>query len=120
MTVTRGYEALVILKSAGTEQEMIRQASQVEELIKKTGGRVESAQAMGRRRLAFRIARQQEGHYHLFRFHAPTERIAELERACRLHEAIVRFMIVNADEIPARLPAGQAGAPAAAAPSARS
>jgi small subunit ribosomal protein S6 len=101
MTVTRAYEALVILKAAGTEQEIARQASRLEELIKKAGGRVEGAQVMGRRRLAFRIARQSEGYYHLFRFQAPTERVGELERAFRLNDAIVRFMIVSAEDAPA-------------------
>jgi small subunit ribosomal protein S6 len=97
---TRAYEALVILKTAGTEQEIARQVSHLEELVKKVGGRVGSAQAMGRRKLAFRISRQHEGHYHLLRFHAPTERIGELERTFRLNEASVRFIIVSAEEVP--------------------
>ena len=97
---TRGYEALVILKAAGTEHEIAKHASQLEEPIKKVGGTIESSQHMGRRRLAFRIARQTEGHYHLLRFQAPAERIGEIERLFRLNEAIVRFMILNADETP--------------------
>ena len=105
MTVTRAYEALVILKTTGTEQEIARQASQLDESIKKVGGRVESAQPMGRRKLAFRISKQNEGHYHLLRFQAPTEGVGEIERAFRLNDAIVRFMIVSAEEVPGRLPA---------------
>ena len=96
--MTRGYEALVILKAAGTEQEVAKRAFQLEEPIKKVGGTVESSQGMGRRRLAFRIARQTEGHYYLLRFQAPAERIGEIERLFRLNEAIVRFMILNAEE----------------------
>jgi len=96
--MTRGYEALVILKAAGTEHELAKHASQLEEPIKKVGGSVENSQSLGRRRLAFRIARQTEGHYHLLRFQAPAERIVELERLFRLNEAIVRFMILTAEE----------------------
>jgi len=95
----RHYEALIILKAAGTEQDVARQAAQLEDPIKRLGGRVEHVQGMGRRRLAFRIARQAEGHYYLLRFHAPTEQVRELERLFRLNEAIVRFMIVNAEEV---------------------
>ena len=98
MTTTRGYESLVILKAVGTEQELSQQASQLGEQVKKLGGSVDSVQGMGRRRLAFRIARHTEGHYYLLRFHAPTEQIAELERLFRLNEAIVRFMILSEDE----------------------
>ena len=96
---TRPYEALVIFKGGGTEQEIARQAAQLEEPIKKIGGRVETTQSLGRRKLAFRIAKQTEGHYHLLRFQAPTEQIRELERFFRLNEAVVRFVILSADEI---------------------
>ncbi len=95
---TRGYEALIILKAAGTEHEMAKHASQLEEPIKKVGGTVESSQSLGRRRLAFRIARQTEGYYYLLRFQAPAERVGEIERLFHLNEAIVRFMILTADE----------------------
>lgn len=95
---TRDYEALVIVKAAGTEQEMARVAAQLEEPIKKVGGRLETNQNMGRRRLAFRISRQTEGYYFLLRFHAPTEQVVELERLFRLNDTIVRFIILTAEE----------------------
>ena len=107
---TRAYEALVILKTAGTEQEIARQASHLEALVKKVGGRVDSTQAMGRRKFAFRISRQHEGSYHLLRFQAPTERVGELEQAFRLNEAIIRFIIVNAQEVSVPAPTRQAAA----------
>ena len=97
MTTTRGYEALVILK-AGSEQDVARNATHLEEPIKKLGGQLETSQSMGRRKLAFRIARHSEGHYYLLRFNAPTEQVIELERLFRLNEAVVRFMILSADE----------------------
>lgn len=99
--MTKDYEALVILKSAGTEQDIARQAAQLEEQIKKVGGTLASSQNLGRRRLAFRILRQSEGYYYVLRFSAPSLQITELERALRLNEAIVRFMILSADELAA-------------------
>jgi len=109
--IDRAYEALVILKTAGTEQEVTRQAAALEEPIKRIGGRLEHSQSMGRRKLAYRIAHQQEGYYVLLRFQAQTERVAELERQLRLNEAIVRFMIVDAsDTTPLPQPAAAAKA----------
>ena len=121
MAMTRDYEALVILKAGGTEQEVARCAAQLEELIKKLGGKVANSQSLGRRRLAFRISRQTEGYYHLLRFHAPTDQVVELERLFRLNEVIVRFMILSEEEL-APLPAtpsfasGSAGAVPSSAP----
>ncbi len=96
--MTRDYEALVILKTAGTEQELARQAARLEEPIKKVGGSLKASQSMGRRRLAFKIDRHSEGHYHLLRFQAPTDRMVELERLFKLNEAVVRVIILSADE----------------------
>ena len=99
MTPTRVYEALVILKAAGTEQDLARAAAQLEEQVKKLGGTIERSEPWGRRRLAFRIARQQEGHYQLLRFQAPPAQVVELERLFRLNESIVRFMILTEEEL---------------------
>ena len=98
MSTIRNYEALVILKAAGTEQDLAKAAGHLEEPIKKLGGSIESSQSMGRRKLAFRIARQIEGHYYLLRFRAPAEQVKELERQFRLNETVVRFIILSADE----------------------
>jgi small subunit ribosomal protein S6 len=95
----RDYEALVIMKSAGTEQEVARQAAVLEEPIKKIGGTLKNAQNLGRRKFAFRIARQSEGYYFVLRFGAPTGQLAELDRLLRLNDSIVRFMILTADEV---------------------
>jgi len=97
--MTRDYEALVIFKTGGTEQEVARLASQLDEQIKQLGGRIDHSQQMGRRKLAFRIVRQVEGYYYLVRFHAPTERVTELDRLLRLNEAVVRFMVLTEEEL---------------------
>ncbi|MBI3087923.1 MAG: 30S ribosomal protein S6 [Candidatus Omnitrophica bacterium] len=93
--MTRNYEALIILKSVGTEAELAQAVAQVEEPIKKLGGRVEHSENMGRRRLAYRIARQQEGCYQLIRFQLAPEQLEELKRALRLNETIVRYLILS-------------------------
>ncbi len=96
---TREYEALIIFKAIGTEQEMTQRAAHAEDAVKKLGGHIATTQSFGRRKLAFRIARQAEGHYHLLRFQAPSEQIAALERIFRLNDAIVRFMILSEEEL---------------------
>jgi small subunit ribosomal protein S6 len=106
--IMKPYEALVIFKTAGSEQDLSRHAAQFEDQIKKLGGRIATSQAMGRRRLAFRIAKQAEGFYHLVRFEAPAEQVRELDRMLRLNEQVVRFMILDGSQ---PLPAPAAPAP---------
>ena len=107
MTRMRRYEALIIVKAVGTEQDVAHAVAKLEEPIRKVGGRIESAQGWGRRRFAFRIGRQTEGHYQLLRFSVPTEVVDELKRLFRLNESVIRFIVLTQDE------AGT-GAPAAA------
>lgn len=105
----RAYEALVMFRVSGTDQELAKAAAKLEEPIKKTGGSIQQTQALGRRKLAFRIGRQTEGYYHLLRFQAPTQRVAELERWLRLEDDILRFLIVTAEEEPAGQQPSRAG-----------
>ncbi len=114
--ITRDYEALFILKASGTDQELAQAASQLEEPIKKMGGQIGQTHSLGRRRMAFRIARQGEGVYHVVRFSAPSEQLGELDRIFRLNERIVRFIILNGEEVPtAVVPAAAPAAEPAAA-----
>jgi len=93
--MNREYEALIILKATGTDAEAAQAVAQVEEPIKKLGGQIDGSKPYGRRRLAYRIARQQEGYYHFVEFRLATEQVDELKRLLRLNEAVVRFLILN-------------------------
>lgn len=92
--MTRHYEALVILKSAGTDEEFAQAVNRIEEPIKKLGGGIDSSKSFGRRRLAYRILRQTEGYYHLLEFRLAPDQLAELKRQLRLNDALVRFLIL--------------------------
>lgn len=93
--MTRIYEALVILKALGTEADLAQAVKQLEDPIQKLGGAIATSVSWGRRRLAYRIARQVEGYYHLIQFRLPPQQLDELKRLLRLNEAIVRFLILN-------------------------
>ena len=93
--MNREYEALIILKATGTDAEAAQAVAQVEEPIKKLGGQIDGSKPYGRRRLAYRIARQQEGYYHFVEFRLATEQVDELKRLLRLNESIVRFLILT-------------------------
>lgn len=98
MSAMRPYEILVIFRTAGSEPELAAAVAAVQALVTKQGGTPQTAQAFGRRRLAYRIARQVEGYYYLFKFAAPSSAVVELERQLRLTEAIVRFIVLAVDD----------------------
>jgi len=106
--MTRDYEALIIVKALGTDADVAQAVAQVEDPIKKLGGRITSSKGLGRRRLAYRIAHQQEGYYQQVDFQMDPLQVDELKRLLRLSETVVRFLILNrADHRPAsEAPAG--------------
>lgn len=103
--MTRHYEAMIIVNSTGTDAELQKAVVQAEEPVKKLGGAIEQSHSFGRRRLAYRIGRQQEGVYHLVSFQLAPEKLDELKRLLRLNETIVRFLILNREEAQVPIPA---------------
>ena len=93
--MSREYETLVILKALGTDAELTQSVKHVEDLIKKLGGQIRQSASWGRRRLAYPIARQQEGTYYLLQFQIAPDRLMELKRLFRLNETIVRFLVLS-------------------------
>ena len=97
----RPYEALVLLKVIGTDAELSQAVSQIEEPIKRLGGRIDHSASWGRRRLAYRVARHVEGCYHLLQFSLEPRQLDEVKRLLSMNETIVRFLILNRAEAPA-------------------
>lgn len=91
------YEALYILPSATTDEDVQSVADQFKEVVEKNGGQVESAGLWERRKLAYPIKEHKDGAYVLMNFEAPSEAPAELARLMRINDAIIRHRIFVLD-----------------------
>ena len=69
----------------------------VTERISAHGGEVDTANTWGRRKFAYPIKKQREGHYVLLKFTIDPANIGELESSLRLVEDVTRFLIVAED-----------------------
>jgi len=81
-------------------------ASQVESItadfskvIEENGGKVAKNEYWGLKNLAYKIKKNRKGHYVLLNIDAPHAAITEMERQCRLHEDVMRFMTIRVDEL---------------------
>ena len=77
----------------------------VKEIISKTSGAIEATDGKdievdewGRRRLAYPIQKKNEGYYVLFTFTASAKAPAEVDRALKFREDIMRYQTVKIDE----------------------
>ncbi len=80
--------------------------ARIASLATQRGGTVDSVDVWGRKRLAYPIGRHRDGTYVLSRLHLPPTAAADIERALKLTESVIRHLLVRAE--------GLAPAPAAA------
>jgi len=72
---------------------------EVERIMQRAGAEIVLAGKWDDRKLAYEIKRRKRGYYVLVYFKAPPERIAGIERDCRLSESILRVLIVSAEGV---------------------
>jgi small subunit ribosomal protein S6 len=94
------YEGLYILRATLSDAAREQAHRKIITLIESLGGTHEKTIDWGRRKLAYRVKGNGEGHFYLIYFSQPTETIYELIRENRLNEDLLRFMNVLIEKVP--------------------
>ena len=63
-----------------------------------TGGQLEKVEKLGRRRLAYRVEKQREGIYVLFRLQGSGDTVKEFERRLKVLDTVIKYLTVRIDE----------------------
>ncbi|MEX1012546.1 MAG: 30S ribosomal protein S6 [Waddliaceae bacterium] len=71
----------------------------IQTAITEQKGEINKLHDMRKRKLAYEIHGHKEGHYFLLYFTAPTQAIAKLWKEFNLHEDLLRFVTLQADEV---------------------
>ncbi len=93
----RNYENLVIVKPTFTAEEIQASIKAVEEVITSNGGEIAATNAMGMRKLAYPIDKNERGYYHVIYYTVAPSSIAEIERRFRINEDLLRFVTIKYD-----------------------
>jgi small subunit ribosomal protein S6 len=94
----RNYEIMFILKPNATEEELDKLISQMEAVVTSHKGEIVGVEKIGRKKLAYRILKFEEGFYVLFRLNADGECVKEFERRLRVMDLVIRYITVRVDE----------------------
>jgi small subunit ribosomal protein S6 len=86
------YEILLMLDPEGAEAHQDDLIKRVRDLVEGGGGTWRSHDAWGRRRLAYPIAKRNDGVYHLVVFEASAETLAEISRVLKIDDAVLRHL----------------------------
>lgn len=91
------YELMFIVNVA--DEAVIRSAVElVRNTIAKIGGTIDKEDEWGKRQLAYEVKHQTEGYYVVVDFQADPAEIKELDRVIKIHEEIIRHIIVKLDD----------------------
>ncbi len=94
----RNYEIMFIVNPNATDEEVDKINGQIEGIITSGGGKIEKIEKMGKRRLAYEVDKQREGHYVLIVMGANGDIVKECERRLRVMDAVIKYITVRTDE----------------------
>ena len=111
------YEVTYILRPSLEESEVEQRTNAIAEIVKNQGGEVNAVERLGKKRLAYEIKDVREGNYIVMQFRSQPPVSKELERQLKLHEDVLRALVVRLDaKMLTHMAALAAGTPPAAAP----
>ena len=99
----RTYEVMYIIRPDLPEEETERVISNVESGATAAGITVKNTERMGKRRLAYKVRKFQDGVYVLLTVEGPGSTLAELERRLRVAEPVIKYITERVDEEQKRL-----------------
>lgn len=91
----KAYEVLFIVDPTINDETRAGAMKRIDTAITENGGVIDNVDNWGKRKLAYEIDKLTEGDYTLINFQADPDQIAELDRVCRITDAIKRHMIVR-------------------------
>ncbi|MAS34437.1 MAG: 30S ribosomal protein S6 [Anaerolineaceae bacterium] len=96
----RPYEIAFVVRIESSGDEAINdQISQVQAWVEADEhGQVTKIDRWGRRKLAYEIDRQRDGYYVIMEANVDPVGLPELERNMKLSSAILRYLVIRADE----------------------
>jgi small subunit ribosomal protein S6 len=89
------YEITYILRPGLEDPQVIELSSHFSDVVKNNGGGEIAIEPMGKRRLAYEIKKQREGHYVCMKFDGPSDCAKEAIRQLRLHDDVLRALLIR-------------------------
>jgi|SRR5690349_14218553 len=101
--MARRYETVYIFDPALEEPAITEKLERFHTLLTKDGkGSISNVAHWGKRTLTFPIKKKDSGYYAVAQFETAAELLPEYERAVKLDESVLRFLVVVSEGLPAK------------------
>jgi small subunit ribosomal protein S6 len=94
----RTYEVVFIAAPNTTDDDLAKLNAQLEKVVTDLGGTITKTDNWGRKKLAYKIGKYDEGVYVVLYIEGSGQEIAEVERRLRVNDAVIRHLTVRTDE----------------------
>ncbi len=91
----REYELMYIVRPTVGDDQFTGATERVDTLVTNLGGEIQEKQPWGKRRLAYPIAKHEDGYYVLSRIRIDPSRTQELEDQLRISDEVIRHMLTQ-------------------------
>ncbi|MFW0786128.1 30S ribosomal protein S6 [Gordonia sp. CPCC 206044] len=91
----RHYELMVILDPNLDERTVAPSLDTFLNVVRNDGGKVDGVDIWGKRRLAYEIAKHNEGIYAVIDLDAEPKTVSELDRQLKLNESVLRTKVLR-------------------------
>ena len=88
------YELMYIIPSQSSDEEKEALIAQVNSMIEKDGGKIESVERIGNKKLAYEIQKKREGYYVLVNFTAEANVPNKLSSLLAITSNVLRYIVV--------------------------
>lgn len=93
------YEGMYIISAKLSDDARKKALDKITSGIEKHGGKVIKVHDQGRKRLAYEIESNREGHYYIIYFEIASNLIKELWQEYHLSEDLIRFMTIKVEQV---------------------
>lgn len=93
------YEVVFVTRPDMTKADINALTDELSAVVTQGGGKVVKTEYWGLRNLAYRIKKNNKGHYALLGIEAPADAVKELSRILGINESVVRSLTVKVDAI---------------------
>lgn len=106
--MVRDYELMYIVRPDVDEDGLRAAIDSVKAIIEGQSGEIHKTTNWGKRRLAYEVKHLRDGHYVIVEMKLDGAKVAEVERALRIHDQVFRHLLVILEEPSADTGEGEA------------